>query len=116
MVHRQAVVEKAQQVGNLVREMLDAERPRPVLQGDCGQLVAARGAADAEIDPAGIERLQHAELLGHFQRAVMAQHDPARADPDMAGLGRDPRHHDLGCAAGTRSPVDLGRESDAGST
>jgi len=45
---------------------------RPVLQRDRGQLVAAGSAADAEIDAAGIEHLQHAELLGHLQRAVMA--------------------------------------------
>ena len=97
---RDGVLEIADQIGDLVREMLDAERPRPVLQGDRGQLVAARRAADAEVDAAGIERLQHAELLGHLERAVMAQHDPARADADMPGLGRHQRHHDLGRAAG----------------
>jgi hypothetical protein len=71
-----------------------------VLQRDRGQLVAARGAADPEINAPGIERLQHAELLGDLERAVMAQHDPARADPQMPGLGRHQRHHDLGRAPG----------------
>ena len=47
VVRRHGVFEKRQEIGNLVREMLDAERPRPVLERDRGQLVAARGAADA---------------------------------------------------------------------
>src|SRR5207248_8694218 len=43
---------------------------------------------------------QHAELLGHLERAVVTEHDATRSDPDMACLARDPRDHDLGSAAG----------------
>jgi hypothetical protein len=71
------VLEIADQIGDLVGEMLDAERARAMRQGGRGQLVAAWRTADAEIDAAGIERLQHAELLGDLERAVMAQHHPA---------------------------------------
>ena len=67
MVRRHLVVEKPDQIGDLVREMLDAERARPVLQRDRGQLITAGRASDAEIDAAGIERLQHAKLLGDLE-------------------------------------------------
>jgi hypothetical protein len=46
------------------------------------QLVGAGRAAEAEIDPPGIERLERAELLGDHERRVVGQHDPAGADPD----------------------------------
>ena len=54
----------ADQIGDLVWEMLDAERARPVRQGRRGQLIATWRAADTEIDAAGVERFQHPELLG----------------------------------------------------
>jgi hypothetical protein len=43
---------------------------------------AARGAADAEVDPARVRRLQQRELLGDDERSVVGQHHAARADPD----------------------------------
>jgi len=66
----QRPVKKPRQVHQLVGEVVPrtatsasgAARPR--------DLVGARGAPDAEVDPAGMERLQHAELLGHHQRHV----------------------------------------------
>jgi hypothetical protein len=58
------VLEIADQIGDLVGKMLDAERARPVRQGRRSQLIAAWRAADAEIDAAGVERLEHPELLG----------------------------------------------------
>ena len=39
--------------------------------------VAAGRPAEAEIDAAGIERGQRAELLGDDERRVVRQHDPA---------------------------------------
>jgi hypothetical protein len=47
--------------------------------------VGARGASDAEIDPAGVQRVEHAELLGDDERLVVGQHDPARPDADRGG-------------------------------
>jgi hypothetical protein len=63
-------------------------------------LGAARGAADAEVDAAGVEGFEQAELLGDLQRAVMRKHDAARADAQMTRLGCDARHHDFGRTAG----------------
>ena len=57
-------------------------------------------APDPEIDAAGIERLQHAEGFGVFERAVMAQHHAAGTDPQMPGLGGNPGNQDLGRGAG----------------
>src|SRR6059036_3115693 len=65
MLRRQLAVHEREQVLHLLREELRraaaAQRPR-------GELVAAGRAPDAEVDATGIERLQHAERLGHFQR------------------------------------------------
>ncbi len=58
-----------------------AQRPR-------GALVGAGRAAEAEIDAAGIQRVERAELLGDHQRRVVGQHDAARADPDGPGAAR----------------------------
>src|SRR5207245_6449446 len=72
--------------GDLLREVLEvrvlAERARR-------QLVAPGRAADAEIDPPGEERLEHAEALGDLQRAVVLEHDAAGADSDPRGTRRD---------------------------
>ena len=50
-------------------------RCRPSLPG-------ARPSPD--VDPAGRDRLQYAEHLGHLQRRVMRQHDARAADADAA--------------------------------
>ena len=44
--------------------------------------IAARRAAHAEIDAPRRERLQHAELFGHLERAVVRQHHAGAADAD----------------------------------
>ena len=51
-------------------------------QGGRGHLVGAGRPADAEVDAPGMERLEHAELLGDDERRVVGQHDAARADAD----------------------------------
>ncbi len=61
---------------------------------------AAGRAADAEIDAAGIERVQGAEGFGHLERRVVRQHDAARAEPDAGGFGADAGQHDLRRGAG----------------
>ena len=44
-----------------------------------------------EIDAAGKQRLERAELLGDLQRRVVGQHDPAGADADARGAAADVR-------------------------
>ena len=51
--------------------------------------VRARRAAEPEVDAAGIQRRQRAELFGDGQGRVVGQHDAARADAD----GRRPFRH-----------------------
>lgn len=50
-----------------------------------GRPRTARGAAEAEVDPSRVERGQRAELLGHHDRSVVGQQDPARADAQVPG-------------------------------
>ena len=74
--------EEAEQVDQLFGEVVRGERFRRAAQGRRGDLVRARRAPDAEVDPAGMQRLQHAELLGDHQRHMVGQHDVAGPDPD----------------------------------
>ena len=85
MILRPAAGEEAEQVHQLVGEVVRGQRLRRAAQCRRGDLVGARGAPDAEVDPAGMERLQHAELLGHHQRHVVGQHHSAGADPHGRG-------------------------------
>ena len=60
------------------------------------QLVGARRPAEAEVDAAGVQRLERAELLGDHDRRVIRQHDPARADADRLRAARHVGDHDGG--------------------
>ena len=56
--------------------------PPIALQRERRQRIAARRAADREVDAIAVERAQHAEVLGDLERAVVGQHDAAAADAD----------------------------------
>ena len=77
------------------------------------ELVGAGRAAEAEVDAAGIERLERAELLGDHERRVVRQHDPARADADRRRAGGDVRDHDRGRGAGDAGHVVVLGEPEA---
>jgi hypothetical protein len=90
VVARQPVGEEADQVADLVGEPRDfllgpgvgraraRRRPGAPAEGLRGARVAAGRPADPEVDPSGVERLQHPELLRHLERAV-CEHDAARS-------------------------------------
>ena len=65
--------------------------------------VGAGRAAEAEIDPAGKQRLQHLEALGHHQRRVVGQHHAAGTDPDVAGHRGDLPDHESGAGLATEA-------------
>ena len=44
--------------------------------------VGAGRSAEAKVDPARMDRFEHAELLGNCERGVVRQHDAARAEAD----------------------------------
>jgi hypothetical protein len=52
-----------------------------------GVLVAAGRTAEAEINPARMQGLQGAELLGDGQRGMVGQHHSAGTQPDALGVG-----------------------------
>ena len=76
-----------------------------VPQGVAGDRVGAGRAADAEVDPPGVRRLQQRELLGHDERRVVGQHHAARADADPLGGGGDHRDQDRRVGGGDRRHV-----------
>ncbi len=70
-----------------------------------GGLIGAGGAAEAEVDAAGIERLERAELLGDHQRGMVGQHDAAGADADGRGAAGDVADDDRRGRAGDAAHV-----------
>ena len=54
-----------------------------------GAPIAARRTAKAQINASGRDGVQHAELLGDFQRRVMGQHDARRAHANARGARGD---------------------------
>ena len=87
-----------------VRDLRVVARGSPAARAtSCGKVSAERGSrrravsvswsvpgrpAEAQVDPAGVERRQRAELLGDHQRRMVGQHDPAGAQPDPLGVRR----------------------------
>jgi hypothetical protein len=58
------------------------------------------GAAQPQVDPARVHRLERAELLGDDQRRVVGQHDPSSAEPDGRRLRADVRDQHTGRGGG----------------
>jgi hypothetical protein len=58
--------------------------------------VRAGRAAQAQVDPVRVQRLEHPEPLGDRQRSVVRQHHAARADADPVCVRRQVRDQDLG--------------------
>ena len=77
----------------------------PAAQRMRGGAVGAGRAAEPEVDPAGKQRLQHLEALGHHQRRMVRQHHAAGADPDAAGDRGDLPDHQVGRRARHRREI-----------
>ena len=77
----------------------------PAAQRVRGGAIGAGRAAEAEIDAAGKQRLQHLEALGDHQRRMVGQHHAAGADPDAACHRGDLPDHDVGRGARHRGEV-----------
>jgi hypothetical protein len=107
VLRRQIVAQESDQVPHLVRKARDLVLGPRIRCGDAsrrsgasaererGAAVAARRAAQPEVDASRMERLQQPELLRHFQRAVVGEHHTARADADPARPIRDLGDQDL---------------------
>ncbi len=83
-------------------------------EGVHGGEVPAGGAAEAEVDAAGINRCQGAELFGDDERGVVGEHDAAAADADGAGSSGDVADEDRGCGAGEAGDAVVLGEPEAG--
>src|SRR5215469_18679369 len=96
MPRRELAMEEPDELCELIWKIVRKRRLEPLPpQRESLERRAARGSADAEIDPLRIERMQHAELLGDFERTVMRQHHSAGAHADALGLCTDTRDEDL---------------------
>lgn len=88
MTVREVVVEEADQLGQLLGEVVGAlVQPVGAAQGGGGGAVGAGGAAEAEVDAARRQCLQGAELFGDDERGVVGQHHAAGAQAYPLGVG-----------------------------
>ncbi len=102
---RQPVLQVGQQLGQLVREVVGHRLGAVALQRVRGHRVRARGAAQRQVDPLRVQPRQHAEALGHLERAVVGQHHAAAAHPDALGRGGDRPDQHLGAGARQHRPT-----------
>ena len=103
-LHQLLAGEPGQQIAHLRREMV-RRGLRQRIERERGASVGAGRAAETEIDAAGRDRLQHAELLGHLQAGVVRQHHAGGADADARRGGGDGADQDLRRGAGLAGRV-----------
>ena len=98
---RLAAVHERDQVLDLGRVVFDAER---IAVGERGgrQAVAARRAANAQVDATRVEDLEQAEVLCDLERRIVGQHDAAGADAHVVRFGGQARDQDLRRRTGQR--------------
>ncbi len=63
------------------------------------------GAAEAEVDAAGVEGFERSIMLGDDERGVIGQHDAAGADAEGGGAAGDVADEDAGGGAGDAGDV-----------
>ncbi|MCY1424662.1 hypothetical protein D9M71_404180 [compost metagenome] len=83
---RLARAEQRLQLGDILGEVVGAAAALAA-QGARGLRVGTRRAAEAQLDAPRIERGERAELLGHHQRRMVGQHDPAGTQAQGRGAG-----------------------------
>ena len=89
------------QFDHLLRKTL--RRVTVWIEQDRSAAIAAGCTTEPQIYAPGRECIQHAKLLGHFERGVVRQHDACTAKADALGARRDRCQQDFGrgaCNAG----------------
>ena len=89
MFGRKIIGQKLLQQFDLLREHVNRIGFGAGLQCGRGARIGAGRAPQPQINPPGIERLQHFETFRNLERAVMRQHDAACAHTDARGFARD---------------------------
>ena len=92
MLRRKIVVKKRQKFGQLLGEVRCFQALTALsLQRERFQSATSRSAPKAEIDTTWIQRVQHAENFGHFERTVMRKQHSTGADANFRSFGRHSR-------------------------
>lgn len=94
VLDREVVTDEGDQLPELLGEVVRRERSARAAKGAGGRLIGAGGTSDPQVDPAGMQCLQGAELLGHDQRRVVRQQHAAGAHPQRRGGGGEVTDHD----------------------
>ena len=79
---------KARSSAQLIRQIV-VGRVERAAQRVGGDPIRAGRPSDPEVDAAGVQRLQHPELLRDHERLVVRQHHTARAEPQGRRRARE---------------------------
>ena len=90
------VLEVGEQLGELLREVVGRALAAVALKRVRRGRVGAGRPAEPEVDPPRVQPGEHAERLGHLERAVVREHHAAAADADALGGGGDRPDQHLG--------------------
>jgi hypothetical protein len=102
VARRQPVVQQAEQLDELLDEVVGSRLPAVALQRQHRHRVGARRPAQPEVDALGVQPAQGAERLDDLERAVVRKHHSPAAHADPLSAWRDRPDQDLRCRAGER--------------
>src|SRR5579862_7624251 len=77
MIRREAVIEKPEEMCKALGEIVGFEGLASAAKRESRERIRAGGAAESEIDAAGVKRFEDAKRFRNFQRRVIWQHDAA---------------------------------------
>jgi len=89
MVLPEPAARECEQVVELSGQVVPACPRRRPPQGRCRARVGPRRPSDAQVNALGKQRFQGQKRLGHFERRMVRQHDPAGPDAHPRGLAGD---------------------------
>ncbi len=99
------MIEKCEQIFEARGEIVGLEGFARAAQRESRERIGAGGAAESEIDAAGMQRLEDAKRFRNFQRRVIRQHDAARADANVFCNGGNVADHHFGHGAGDQRRI-----------
>jgi len=91
--------EIVQQLDDVVGELVDVAI-EVTSKGLGGDLVGTGSTAESEVDAAGIQCFEGAELFGDNEWSVIGEHDAAGADADLRCGARDMSYQNGSCCGG----------------
>src|SRR5579862_5089233 len=96
MLFRKIIGYETKKLVELLRKFIRENGLAGTPERERGDGVGAGRASEAEINPTGMQRFEHAKLLSNMKRGVIWQHHATRTDADALRGVRDVTDHQFG--------------------